>query len=112
MAATTLVPAMEDVPASTNEDGVVSTPSASMPAMASEAPTLTGTPGRSRPSAHAPAGVSGPRSDQAAARGGTTDVGQLVASTPRSAGAAVRTWHSPLLDHGSDNGDPVKTSPR
>ena len=101
---------MLEVPDRTKADGASNAPTASMAATASLQPTETGTPSGS-PKAAAASEVTEPRRSQAAASGGATLGSNPTRSRTSVAGSEVKTWQRPLLDHGSERGEPVSRSP-
>src|SRR4051812_47323556 len=101
---------MLDVPERTNAVGSSKAPTASIAATASLHPTATGVPS-GRPNASAASAVTAPRSSHGAASGGHTLGPNPTRSSTAPAASKLRTWQTPLLDHGSDSGDPVNRRP-
>src|SRR5262245_14764370 len=101
---------MLDVPESTNGVGLSNAPTASIAASAALQPTDTGVPS-ARPNAAAASAVTVPRGAHAAASGGDTRAPKPTRSSTASADSKVRTLQRPLLDHGSESGEPVNRMP-
>src|SRR3954454_9838986 len=110
MASDEVTPTMLEVPERTKADGCSKAPTASIAAAASLQPTETGAPSERRKTAAA-SEVTAPRRSHAAASGGATSGANPTRPSTPAAGSDVNTWQRPLLDHGSESGEPVSRSP-